>query len=158
MERDFSGAELLLFHRIFGDATPLKDQAGNEIRPRQMEKPMWRRVYLSDSLLVMQALPVLSEGRETPCGSFPHRAHDPKPAAGDPGSRRPGPIREVLQEQIRLGREPTTGHFLIVQGEDAAYRSSPSLFQSSIKAIPPPNRIIPQKFVLIPLVGTAGRF
>src|SRR5690606_30344700 len=47
----FSGAELLVFHRIFGDEGPfLKDIGGNEIRPRQVEKPMWRTVFLSDSL------------------------------------------------------------------------------------------------------------
>src|SRR5690606_23471085 len=47
----FAGSELLIFHRIFGDDGPfLKDRGGNEIRPRQIEKPMWQSVYLSDSL------------------------------------------------------------------------------------------------------------
>lgn len=129
-ERLFSGAELLLFHRIFGDATPfLKDQAGNEIRPRQMEKPMWRRVYLSDSLgYVMQPYQFyLKEGENTVrllSTSEPMILSQLRVTQAEA----PRPYQEVLQEQIRLGREPTTGHFLIVQGEDAAYRSSPSLF------------------------------
>src|SRR5690606_16878416 len=47
----FQGADLLVFHRTFTDGGPtLRDLAGNEIRPRQVERPMWRTVYLSDSL------------------------------------------------------------------------------------------------------------
>src|SRR5690606_35164162 len=47
----YAGAERLVFHRVYTDAGPtLRDRAGNEIRPRQTESPMWIREYARDSL------------------------------------------------------------------------------------------------------------
>ena len=129
-ERLFSGAELLIFHRVFGDATPvLRDQAGNEIRPRQVEKPMWQTAYLSDSLgYVMQPYQFyFGEGENTVqlvSTSEPMILSQLRLTQA-PTLR---PYEDVLAEHVRQGREPTKGHFLIVQGQDAAYRSSPSLF------------------------------
>ncbi len=51
-ESPFSGAEAFSLPRIWGDGerTREKDNQGNEIRPKQVQKPMWESVSLSDEL------------------------------------------------------------------------------------------------------------
>ncbi len=50
-EIPFSGAEAIAFPRIYSDANePKKDNRGNEIRPSQKETPRWETVYLKDEL------------------------------------------------------------------------------------------------------------
>lgn len=126
----FSGAELLVFHRIFGDEGPfLKDIGGNEIRPRQVEKPMWRTVFLSDSLGYVRG-PYqfyLREGENTI--RLISRA-EPM-VIGELRIKQPPRIRpyaEVRAEYERAGYRPTQGHMIVVQGEHATLRSSPALF------------------------------
>jgi len=126
----FSGAELLVFHRIFGDEGPfLKDIRGNEIRPRQVEKPMWRTVFLSDSLGYVRG-PYqfyLREGENTI--RLISRA-EPM-VIGELRIKQPPRIRpyaEVRAEYERAGYRPTQGHMIVVQGEHATLRSSPALF------------------------------
>lgn len=126
----FSGAELLVFHRVFGDEGPfLKDRGGNEIRPRQIEKPMWQSVYLSDSLGYARG-PYqfyLRQGENTirlisltePMVIGELRIKQ---------APRPEPYAQVRENYGQLGYRPTTGHMIFVQGEHAIYRSSPSLF------------------------------
>ncbi|NMB20465.1 MAG: extracellular solute-binding protein [Firmicutes bacterium] len=129
-ERLFSGAELLTFHRVFGDATPfLQDLAVNEIRPRQVEKPMWRRAFLSDSLgYIMQPYQFyFTEGEnklQLVSTSEPMILSQLRIAQA-PGLK---PYAEAQKEHESLGLQATSGHFITVQGEDAIYRSSPSLF------------------------------
>ncbi|NLJ74542.1 MAG: extracellular solute-binding protein [Firmicutes bacterium] len=126
----FDGADYLVFRRVFGDASPpLVDAAGNEIRPRQVEKPMWQRVFLSDSLgyesrpyqfyfekgintirLVSRAEPMII-GHLRLC-----QAPIPKPYA------------EIVRDYEEEGYEVLEDIFLKVQGQDSTHRSSPSLF------------------------------
>lgn len=126
----FDGADYLVFRRVFGDASPpLVDAAGNEIRPRQVEKPMWQRVFLSDSLgyesrpyqfyfekgintirFVSRAEPMII-GHLRLC-----QAPVPKPYA------------EVVRDYEEEGHEVLKDIFLKVQGQDSTHRSSPSLF------------------------------
>ena len=47
----FLGADRLSFPRIWGDAGPSRfDNQGNEIRPRQVERPRWESTWFRDSL------------------------------------------------------------------------------------------------------------
>ncbi|MGB4431744.1 MAG: extracellular solute-binding protein [Limnochordia bacterium] len=127
-ELPFNSAEYLVFRRIFGDAGPSQfDTAGNEIRPRQVEKPMWQTVLLTDAQgyeeqpllfhfqqgwntirLISRAEPMII-GHLRLC-----QAPVPKPYA------------EVRAEQPRV--EPLQGIFIQIEGESSSYRSSPSLF------------------------------
>lgn len=50
-EVPFSGADALVFTRVWGDGGPVKtDNRGNEIRPSQVELPQWESTYLKDSM------------------------------------------------------------------------------------------------------------
>ena len=47
----FSGADNLMFPRIYSDAAePRTDNRGNEIRPSQKEAPRWETIYIKDEL------------------------------------------------------------------------------------------------------------
>lgn len=128
-EELFDGADYLVFKRIFGDAGPfIRDAAGNEIRPRQVEKPMWMSVYLADSLgyvpkpyqfyfkegknairLISKAEPlVVAELRLC-------KAPELKSYA------------EVLQGYKEEGYSKLENIFLTYQGQHAIRRSSPSI-------------------------------
>jgi ABC-type sugar transport system, periplasmic component len=126
----FSGAELLVFHRIYGDEGPfLRDVAGNEIRPRQVEKPVWRTVYLTDSLGYVRepyqfylrqgenTLRLISRTEPMVLGEIRVKQ-----------APRPLPYAEVKRAYEAAGYRPTSGHMIFVQGEHAALRSSPALF------------------------------
>lgn len=126
----FSGAELLVFHRIFGDEGPfLKDRGGNEIRPRQVEKPMWQSVYLSDSLGYARE-PYrfyLKQGKNT----IRLISRTEPMVIGEiriTQAPRPQAYSQVQARYEELGYRPTSGHMIFVQGEHAVRRSSPSLF------------------------------
>lgn len=127
-ELPFAAAEYLVFHRVFGDAGPIRvDAGGNEIRPQQVEKPMWQTVFLSDAQgyeenpfffyfqqgwntirLTSRAEPMII-GQLRLC-----QAPLPRPYA------------EVRAEQP--GAPELKGIFLQIEGESSSYRSSPSLF------------------------------
>ena len=126
----FTGAELLVFHRIFGDEGPfLKDRGGNEIRPPQVEKPMWQSVYLSDSLGYTRGpyqfylrqgentIRLISRAEPLVIGELRIKQ-----------APRPAPYATIQKSYADLGYRPTSGHMIVVQGEHAVYRSSPSLF------------------------------
>lgn len=50
-ETPFTAASQLVFHRYFGsDEVIYQDSLGNDVRPSQVEKPMWSETYVKDSL------------------------------------------------------------------------------------------------------------
>ena len=106
-----------------------KIAGGNEIRPRQVEKPMWQSIYLSDSLGYARrpyqfylrqgenTIRLISRTEPLVIGEIRVKQ-----------APRPSPYAEIRQRFDELGYQPTTGHMIVVQGEHAVYRSSPSLF------------------------------
>ena len=126
----FEGADLLVFHRVFGDAGPfLRDVAGNEIRPRQVEKPMWQTVFLSDSLGYVTR-PFQFYFHEGPNTIRLIARSEPLVIAELRLKQAPAPrpYRQALAEYERLGYPKAQGDLIIIQGESAVRRSSPSLF------------------------------
>lgn len=126
----FDGADYLVLPRVFGDDGPfLKDAAGNEIRPRQVEKPQWQSIALGDSLgyhtepyqfyfnagfntikLIGRAEPVI----------IGHLRLYQKEA--------PRPYAEIAQDYDQSAVNSLKDVFVKIQGQDAVYRSSPALF------------------------------
>lgn len=129
-ERLFSGAESLLFHRVFADAGPsLRDIRGNEIRARQVETPMWRSVYLSDSLgYVRGPYQFYFRKGENRIRLISHSEPMVLAELRLKQAPEPRPYREILAEYERLGLPKAEGEIIVVQGEAAVRRSSPSLF------------------------------
>jgi len=128
-DRPFQEARYFEFSRVWGDAyDALIDVEGNQIRPRQVETPHWRRVTLRDSL-GYRTEPFefyFKEGRNTlrlnslsepmVIGDLKLYRKDELPDYAE--------LRERYQEQ---GYEPVEGFGVEegkVQGQDASYRSS----------------------------------
>ena len=126
----FDGSETLLFHRVWGDSGPyLTDTAGNQIRPTQMEKPMWRVVALEDSIGYVQepykfhfeqgknTVRFISKAEPMAIASLRlYQAEVPKSYA------------DVMKEYEAKGYRPVKDTVVTIQAEDAVRRSSPSLF------------------------------
>lgn len=129
-ERLFSGADSLVFYRTWGDDGPvIVDTAGNEIRPSQVEKPMWQTVYLSDPLCY-EAEPYKFYFNKGPNTITLISRAEPMAIAYLRlcQAERPRPYADVIAEHERNGYMPASDVFVKIQGEDAVYRSSPSLF------------------------------
>lgn len=126
----FDGADTLVFRRVWADEGPyLVDTAGNHIRPKQVEKPMWQIVSLTDSIGYVQE-PYqfyFNQGKNTvrlisraePLAIAYLRLYQ---------AEKSRPYAEVEAEFSRLGYKPAKGVFVKIQGEDAIIRSGPSLF------------------------------
>lgn len=137
-ENLFAGSESLIFHRVFSDAGPfLRDSAGNEIRPQQVENPRWRRVYLADPLgFVME--PFLFYFQEGVNTIRLNSVAEPMLIAEMRLKQAPSsPVyADALAEYVKAGYAPSKGHKIFVQGEHATIRSSPSLFAVSDQGDP----------------------
>lgn len=126
----FAGADNLIFQRVWADAGPkIIDTVGNEIRPRQVEVPMWRTVYLEDSLRYEDApyrfyfeeginrLRLISLAEPMAIAEIKLRQAPPPP-----------PYAEVARMYEERGYQPPRDVFIKIQGEDAMLRSDSSLF------------------------------
>lgn len=129
-ERPFFEAQFLNFSRVWGDeAEPRRDNQGNELRARQIEKPRVERTIVQDSL-GMFAEPLkfyFHQGLNTLrliAHSEPMRIIKIElvPVSESPSYEQA--VRDWTQRGISQARD----FHLKVQGEDAAYRSSPTLF------------------------------
>lgn len=127
--RPFSEASYLILHRTWGDAGPIEvDIYGNQLRPRQVEKPRWRSEVLSDPT-GYENLPFLFYFNE---GTNTIRLEAVSEAVIIHSLRlfqyeAPKPYAEVRQAYDEAGYKPTSGILKKIQGEDAAYRSSPTI-------------------------------
>ncbi|HHU61610.1 MAG TPA: extracellular solute-binding protein [Natronincola sp.] len=127
----FDGAEYLVFRRVFGDQGPVRvDAGGNEIRAPQVEKPIWQKVFLSDSQGYEQHpyFFYFEEGLNTI--RLTARA---EPLIIGHFRLNQAPIAPSYAETIELqrsqyGKPQLENVFLQIEGESAIYRSSPSLF------------------------------
>jgi len=132
-ERPFNNAQYLSFYRVWGDEGPfLVDSLGNEIRPRQVEKPMWIYEAVRDPIgyeqepylfyfqegtntirLVSRMEPMaIAEIKLYQCPRIPTYAE----------------VRQWYEEQ---GFKPVEGVSLTIEGQHSTVRSSPTLFPVS---------------------------
>lgn len=129
-ERPYEEAGYLNFHRVWGDAhEPKDDNQGNQIRPVQVETPVWRTIFLEDAI----------GNYDVPLCFYFHQGintitlvsrREPMVIAKlvlEPAAPLPS-YAEVCRIYQEMQYQPVTGHFDKIQGEKAAYRSSPTLF------------------------------
>ncbi|MDR2095591.1 MAG: extracellular solute-binding protein [Treponema sp.] len=131
-EAPFLGAEQLVFQRVWGDAAGgvRTDNQGNEIRPAQVEKPRWETAQFKDPL-----------GYTAEPYMFYFKAGENSIRLE--GINEPMAIRAFVLAAVTgaksyaeyaAGFDPDkfknsdTAFMLKIQGEDAAYRSDPSLY------------------------------
>ena len=129
-EIPFTGADVVTFHRIWGDVGEITtDNQGNEIRPSQEELPQWEGAYIKDYM-----------GYYTEPYSFYFEAGEntfKMESVTEPMAVRSIQIKNAdktksyveYQRTVADKYKDTGSDFVqVVQGEDSARRSSPSLY------------------------------
>lgn len=129
-QRPFDGARYLNFSRVWGDEREvIKDNYGNEIRPRQIEKPFWQEIVLRDSLGYfpepyqfyfeegMNTLRLISQTEPMAIASIKLFQYQEAES-----------YEKTKVNYDERGYQPTENHFIKIQGQDAVYRSDSSLF------------------------------
>ena len=128
-ETPFLGADRLTLYRVWGDEGSVRfDNQGNEIRPTQVEKPRWESVSFSDSLgyTVEPYVFYFQAGENT------FRLE----GINEPAAIRALALKAPVQTKnyreyaagIDMSRFRNASYVQKVQGEDARYRSDPSLY------------------------------
>lgn len=135
----FSSARNLSFHRVWANEKDQieQDSRGNDLRPRQLESPRWQEALFRDTEGYYEepyqfyfsagkhTLTLLSTREPMVIDSI--KLHPYKS---------PASYEEVSKEYKRKGYKETTGHFIKVQGEDASYKSSPTLYPITDRSSP----------------------
>ncbi|MGL5379624.1 MAG: hypothetical protein ACRDBA_06815, partial [Clostridium sp.] len=134
----FFDATHILFSRVWGNQTAVEqDNRENDLRPRQVENPKWQSDFFKDSM-----------GYYTEPYQFYFKKG--KNTLKLTSIREPLVIKAielcsiqeiptydtVKAEYEKLGYESTKGHVIKIQGEDAQYKSDPTLYPLADRASP----------------------
>ncbi|ERJ11734.1 extracellular solute-binding protein [Haloplasma contractile] len=129
----FAGAENLIFHRIWADETEVqRDANGNDIKPRQKEAPIWRTVLLRDDL-GYELEPYLFYFKEG-VNTITFKSIK-EPMLIDHLTIKSYTTFKSYEDQVneyeKNNYKKTDGREVIIQGEDAVIKSSPTLYPIS---------------------------
>lgn len=135
----FASARNLTFQRVWKNETDAiaKDNRGNELRPRQVESPMWQESLFRDTEGYYEEPYVFyfSAGKHT----LTLRSSR-EPMVIDYikvfGYDSPAAYEEVKAGYESKGYKATSGQLIKIQGEHAAYKSSPTLYPISDRSSP----------------------
>ncbi|MEC0206701.1 extracellular solute-binding protein [Paenibacillus lautus] len=135
----FASARNLTFQRVWKNETDAiaKDNRGNELRPRQVESPMWQESLFRDTEGYYEEPYVFyfSAGKHT----LTLRSSR-EPMVIDYikvfGYGAPAAYEEVKAGYESKGYKATSGQLIKIQGEHAAYKSSPTLYPISDRSSP----------------------
>ncbi|MGE5613530.1 MAG: extracellular solute-binding protein [Bacillota bacterium] len=138
-ETPFTGAKLLLFERIWGDREEgfIRDDRGNDLRPRQIEKPRWETAWVKDSEYFNEEpyLFYFDKGvhtisltalREPMAIDYIELCQDEEVKTYDQ-------MKKIYEE---TGLKPVENQCVIIQAEAAASKSSPTLYAISDRSSP----------------------
>jgi ABC-type glycerol-3-phosphate transport system substrate-binding protein len=125
----FLEARRLSFDRNWKDAhAPNRDNQGNDIRPSQVEVPLWRFEIFEDAQAMYRApyLFYLEAGSHSvrmqvirePVAISRISLFSPPEVL---------PYTQVKQQYEQLGYKPASGQLVVVQAEEAEYKSTPTL-------------------------------
>jgi len=125
----FIEARRLAFDRTWKDAhLPDRDNQGNDIRPSQVEAPRWRFQIFEDALGMYRSpyLFYLEAGKHTvrmgvirePIGIARISLLSPPEVPT---------YQELANQYKEKGDQPTQNEMIVIQGEDAEFKSSPTL-------------------------------
>ncbi|WP_342572656.1 extracellular solute-binding protein [Paenibacillus sp. FSL R5-0749] len=127
----FSSARNMSFHRVWVNEKPEieQDNRGNDLRPRQVEEPMWQESILRDKEGYYEepyqfyfsegnhSIKLVSTREPVVIDTIKLHHYEAPPS-----------YAELKQEYETKGYKETTGHLIKVQGEKASYKSSPTLY------------------------------
>lgn len=127
----FKGADILLFDRVWGNREDeiKRDDRGNDLRPRQVEKPMWQTTALMDrygyydepySFYFEKGKQELSLTalREPMAIDYIELYQDQELKT----------YAELKSEYESEGLQPVKDQYTLIQAEKAIYKSSPTLY------------------------------
>lgn len=156
----FSSARNLSFHRVWANEKYEieQDSRGNDLRPRQVESPRWQEAVFRDTegyyeepyqfyFSAGQHTVTLLSTREPMVIDSIKLHHYKSPIA----------YAEVSKEYDPKGYKETTGHFIKVQGEDAVYKSSPTLYPITDRSSPSTEPYDVSKIVMNTIGGNNWR-
>ncbi|MFP4661083.1 MAG: extracellular solute-binding protein [Halanaerobiales bacterium] len=126
----FAGAKFLEFTRVWQDEHDYRiDNQGNHIRSPQIEVPIWQTAVLSDSMGYVQEpyLFYFNKGINT-IRLLSRREPMALSRIRIFRNQAPDNYQEVNKDYQDRGIEETGGTLIKVQGEDAVYRSSKTLY------------------------------
>jgi len=135
----FSSARNLTFHRVWTNESDqiLQDNRGNELRPRQIEAPVWQESLVRDTEGYYEEPYVFyfSAGKHTLT-----LVSSREPMAIDHMKlfryEAPPAYSEVKAGYASMGYAETSGHLIKIQGEQAATKSSPTLYPITDRSSP----------------------
>ncbi|RAR42376.1 ABC transporter substrate-binding protein [Paenibacillus sp. MDMC362] len=138
-EVPFKDAEILLFDRYWGNRENeiKRDNRGNDLRPRQIEKPIWQIASLEDNEGYYDEpyLFYFGEGIQTVSMTSLR-----EPMAIDYIELYQEPKTKTYEERKAgyeaEGAEAAEGQFIVIQAEDATLKSSPTLYPLSDRSSP----------------------
>ena len=156
----FSSARNLSFHRVWANEKNEieRDSRGNDLRPRQVESPRWQEAVFRDTEGYYEepyqfyfsagshTLTLLSTREPMVIDSITLHPYKSPPS-----------YAEVTKEHERKGYKETTGHFIKVQGEDAVYKSSPTLYPITDRSSPSTEPYDVSKIVMNTIGGNNWR-
>lgn len=138
-ELPFKGSELIMFDRLWGNTKSEieRDDRGNELKPRQIEKPAWRLQAFKDSEGYFtepysfnfesgEQLITLKAVREPMVIDYMELYQEKKTLTYD----------ELSVQYGALGYKPAQNQFIKVQAEDATLKSSPTLYALTDRSSP----------------------
>ena len=138
-EIPFKGADLLLFDRVWDNREKeiRRDDRGNDLRPRQVENPRWLMASISDSdRYVEEPYLFYFEQGEQEISLTALR----EPMAIDYIELyQEEPVKtydQVKEDYAARGLSPVSEQFILVQGEAATGKSSPTLYPISDRSSP----------------------
>lgn len=135
----FSSARNLSFHRVWANEKNKieQDSRGNDLRPRQVEAPRWQEAVFRDTegyyeepyrfyfSAGQHTVTLISTREPMVIDSIKLHPYKSPPA-----------YEEVSKEYDSKGYKETIGHLIKVQGEDAVYKSSPTLYPITDRSSP----------------------
>jgi ABC-type glycerol-3-phosphate transport system substrate-binding protein len=138
-EMPFTEAAYLQFQRVWNnESNEMKiDNQGNDLRPKQVESPRWQEVIFKDleGYHEKPFLFYLSKGKHTltmVSQREPMIIRYLKIYQQD----EPLPYEELLKQYEAQGLKATEGQMIVIQGEDAISKSSPTLYPLSDRSSP----------------------
>lgn len=138
-EIPFQGADIILFDRVWGDRHEeiKRDDRGNDLRPRQVEKPAWQLSALTDRYGYYDELYSFYFDKGTQRLSMKAlrepMAIDYIELYQDQDLKT---YEELKSEYEAEGLKPVEDQSILIQAEDATLKSSPTLYPVSDRSSP----------------------
>lgn len=138
-EIPFKGADLLLFDRVWDNREKeiRRDDRGNDLRPRQVENPRWLMGAFADSERFVEEpyLFYFDKGEQelSLTALREPMAIDYIELYQEPNAK---PYAQVKQEYEAKGLKQIPDQYILIQGEAASAKSSPTLYPISDRSSP----------------------